>query len=178
MSYCNKCRDEIKNEHKKSSRRCFSFRKWVGQIHDERIRLHGAMLTWKHCSIHWRTLDILGRDVISQWGFHSLSVQKIDSTTAPGAYNWHINNLKRRLVFGCWLKTTDTFTRIYWYMKPCGLNLLGLLLTLMRYIPTNILISVCHSTQRHIAEERCLYQHHCEKSGSFNFNVVPTVHIA
>jgi hypothetical protein len=58
--------------------------------------------------------DILRRDVISQWGFRSLSVQKIDSTSAPGAYDWHINSLKRRLVFVCdWKQQTLLYTGIW-----------------------------------------------------------------
>jgi hypothetical protein len=126
--------------------------------------------------------DILCHDVISQWSFQSFSVQKIDSTTAPGTYDWHINNLKRRRV-RMWLKTIDTF--IYWYMTPCGLNLLRLPWRLMRYTSTKLVISVCHSIRRRIAEEGDLHQHHREKLWScntssvrLNFNMEPTIHIS
>jgi len=55
----------------------------------------------------------------------------------------------------------------------------------MHYIPTKILISVCHSTQSRIAEEHYIYEHRCEKLGfcntfsvRLNFNMEPTIHIA
>lgn len=182
VSYFNVCRDEIKNNPKKSSSKGFFFGKGSDKFttyvyaYVELCRLENTVpYTRGHCGI-------LCHDVISQWCFHSFSVQKIDSTTAPGAYDWHINSLKRRRV-RMWLKTTDTF--IYWYMTPCSLNLLRLPWRLLQYTSTKLVISVCHSTRRCIAEERDLHQHYREKLWScnnssvrLNFNMETTIHIA
>ena len=114
VSCCNVCRDEFKNEPKKSSRGVFLF----GRGSDKYMTYVYAYveLWWLGNTLPYTRgpCDILGRDVISQWGFHSLSVQKIDSATTPGVYDWHINNLKRRVLFVCdWKQQTLLYTGIW-----------------------------------------------------------------